>query len=193
MSALARLSAPAAALAARSFVNGKQLKPYEACRLRGGAEVRFGASSRHYRLRIPAEGGQSTAGKRAPPTEPADEPRPSAGPSATSSAEWAEPEVEHKKKKRKKEPKYMSKQVGSATRARACAHPDTQAAPHARRLHCAPCQVCCRPIYRARPDAQEKKKRRWLNGPQSRSKMSENERVAMGAGAGSGCFGPGFD
>ena len=191
---MTRPSAHPAALAACSFVNGKQLKPYEACRLRGGAEVRFGASSRHYRLRIPAEGGQSTAGKRAPPAEPADEPRPSAGPSANSSAEWAEPEEEHKKKKkRKREPKYMSKQVGSATRARACAHPDTQAAPHARGLHCALCHVCCPPIYRARPDAQEKKKRRWLNGPQSRSKMSENERVAMGAGAGSGCFGPGFD
>ena len=192
---MTRPRAHPAALAACSFVNGKQLKPYEACRLRGGAEVQFGASSRHYRLRIPAEGGQSTVGKRAPPTEQAGEPRPSAGPSANSPAGWADPEEEHKKKKRKKEPKYMSKQVGSATRARARATPDTQSTPHVRGLRCALCYVFCPPIYCARTctDAQEKKKRRWLNGPQSRSKMSENERVAMGAGAGSGCFGPGFD
>jgi hypothetical protein len=39
----------------------------------------------------------------------------------------------------------------------------------------------------------EKKKRRWLNGPKARHKMTENERVAMQAGGGSGCMGPGFD
>ena len=42
----------------------------------------------------------------------------------------------------------------------------------------------------------QKRAREWLNdGPEgkSRSQMSENERVAMGAGSGSGCFGPGFD
>ena len=42
-------------------------------------------------------------------------------------------------------------------------------------------------------DAKAKKRQKWLVGGKSRSKMTENERVAMGAGSGSGCFGPGFD
>ena len=42
-------------------------------------------------------------------------------------------------------------------------------------------------------DAKAKKRQKWLSGPKSSRRMTENERVAMGAGAGSGCFGPGFD
>ena len=42
-------------------------------------------------------------------------------------------------------------------------------------------------------DAKAKKQHKWLRDEKPRSKMTENERVAMGAGAGSGCFGPGFD
>ena len=42
-------------------------------------------------------------------------------------------------------------------------------------------------------DAKAKKRHKWLRDEKPRSKMTENERVAMGAGAGSGCFGPGFD
>ena len=41
------------------------------------------------------------------------------------------------------------------------------------------------------PKKWEKKKRRWTSGPKARSQMSENERVAMGAGASSGIMGPG--
>uniref|UniRef100_A0A7S0NYT0 protein-tyrosine-phosphatase n=2 Tax=Calcidiscus leptoporus TaxID=127549 RepID=A0A7S0NYT0_9EUKA len=41
------------------------------------------------------------------------------------------------------------------------------------------------------PKKWEKKTRRWLAGPKARSKQSENERVAMSAGAGSGIMGPG--
>lgn len=37
------------------------------------------------------------------------------------------------------------------------------------------------------------KKKKWLDGPKSSKQMTENERVARGAGGGSGCFGPGFD
>ena len=40
-------------------------------------------------------------------------------------------------------------------------------------------------------DARAKKVKRWVAGAKSSSQMSENERVARGAGAGSGCFGPG--
>ena len=40
-------------------------------------------------------------------------------------------------------------------------------------------------------DAKAKKLKRWVDGPKSSAKMSENERVARGAGAGSGCFGTG--
>ena len=40
-------------------------------------------------------------------------------------------------------------------------------------------------------DAKAKKMKRWVDGPKSHAKMSENERVARGAGAGSGCFGTG--
>jgi len=43
------------------------------------------------------------------------------------------------------------------------------------------------------PKKWQKKTRRWLAGPKTGRKMSENERVAMGAGSGSGCMGPGFD
>ena len=93
-----------------SFVNGKQLKPYEACRLRDGAEIQFGASSRHYRLRVPhgeAAGRRPASAEKAPIAEP--EAR--AGPSASSANYSAEPEerAEHKKKKRKKD--YVSKQA----------------------------------------------------------------------------------
>ena len=42
-------------------------------------------------------------------------------------------------------------------------------------------------------DAKLKKRQKWLSGPKTTSQMSENERVARGAGSGSGCFGPGFD
>ena len=42
-------------------------------------------------------------------------------------------------------------------------------------------------------DAKARKRQKWLSGEKPRSKMTENERVAMGAGSGSGCFGPGFD
>ena len=42
-------------------------------------------------------------------------------------------------------------------------------------------------------DAKAKKRAKWLAGPKSTSRMSENERVARMAGSGSGCFGPGFD
>ena len=42
-------------------------------------------------------------------------------------------------------------------------------------------------------DAKAKKRQKWLGNEKPRSKMTENERVAMGAGSGSGCFGPGFD
>ena len=39
-----------------------------------------------------------------------------------------------------------------------------------------------------------KKRAKWLQGGmKSSSKMTENERIAMMAGSGSGCFGPGFD
>uniref|UniRef100_A0A7S0Q8H9 protein-tyrosine-phosphatase n=1 Tax=Coccolithus braarudii TaxID=221442 RepID=A0A7S0Q8H9_9EUKA len=43
------------------------------------------------------------------------------------------------------------------------------------------------------PKKLAKKKRRWLAGPKARGKQSENERVAMMAGSGSGIMGPGFD
>ena len=42
-------------------------------------------------------------------------------------------------------------------------------------------------------DAKRKKVNKWLKGEKSSRQMTENERVAMGAGSGSGCFGPGFD
>ena len=41
-------------------------------------------------------------------------------------------------------------------------------------------------------DAKAKKRQKWLRDERPR-KLTENERVAMGAGSGSGCFGPGFD
>lgn len=39
---------------------------------------------------------------------------------------------------------------------------------------------------------QKHKVRRWTAGAKAHKQMSENERVSMGAGAGSGCMGPGF-
>ena len=40
----------------------------------------------------------------------------------------------------------------------------------------------------------KRKVNKWLKGEgKSFSQMTENERVARGAGSGSGCFGPGFD
>ena len=45
-----------------SWVNGKQLKPHEATRIRDGAAVQFGASKRFYRLQVDSEsaGAQSS-------------------------------------------------------------------------------------------------------------------------------------
>lgn len=41
--------------------------------------------------------------------------------------------------------------------------------------------------------ADAKRAKKFMNGPKSSGRMSENERVARMAGSGSGCFGPGFD
>jgi len=109
-----------------TFINGKQLKPFEASLLREGAAITFGASSRTYTL----------SGTAPPP--------------AASSRDDNDDEGALAGSKRPFEPPMHKKKW-------------------------------------------EKKKRRWLNGPKARHKMTENERVAMQAGGGSGCMGPGFD
>ncbi len=113
-------------------VDGRELAPYEACRLREGSTVSFGASTRAYRLE----------GCAPPPPEPAERPPPAAveGPALPG-------EGEGKKRKKKYTPE----------------------------------------------DYRNRKRKKWLDGQKSSARMSENERVARGAGSGSGCFGPGFD
>ena len=112
-----------------TLVNGKPIKAFEACLLREGAALSFGASSRVHRL-------QGCPSAVAP-----------AAPAAASTSSVAEgPMLPGEDRKRKYTP----------------------------------------------ADAKAKKAKKWLNGPKSSSAMSENERVARGAGSGSGCFGPGF-
>jgi len=119
-----------------TLVNGKPIKAFEACLLREGASLSFGASSRVHKLQ----------GCPAPSVQTA----PTAASASTSSDGVAEgpmlPGGEPPGGKRKYTP----------------------------------------------ADAKAKKRQKWLNGPKSSSAMSENERVARGAGSGSGCFGPGF-
>ena len=109
-------------------VNGKPLKPLEACLVREGAAITFGASSRSYKL---------------------------TGTAAASTSKWADDDE------------------GDDAEARAGSKRPFEPPMHKKKW--------------------EKKKRRWLNGPKPHHKMTENERVAMMAGGGSGCMGPGFD
>ena len=119
-------------------VNGKALKPHEATRLRQGAEVTFGASSRRYCLaRLNPSGARASASEASEEVE--------AGPQLPFAAGL--------------DMRDADEEAGSK-----------------RKMHV---------------KKWEKKKRRWLAGPKAKHKQSENERVAMSAGAGSGCMGPG--
>ena len=119
-----------------THVNGRPIKPFEACLLRDGSTVAFGASTRLHRL----QGCQL-------PSHTVPAPRPAEASGSQSAVQGpALPGEEPPGGKRKFTPS----------------------------------------------DAKAKRVKRWLGGGEkAKAQMSENDRVARGAGAGSGCFGPG--
>jgi len=128
-----------------TLVNGKPIRPFEACLLREGAMLSFGASSRTHRLEGCPAPSNASAHSFANFVA-------SSGAGAASSSEAAGP------------------MQGPAL-------PGGEP-PGGKRKY-------------TPADAKAKKMKRWVDGPKSHAKMSENERVARGAGAGSGCFGTG--
>jgi pSer/pThr/pTyr-binding forkhead associated (FHA) protein len=120
----------------QTFVDEKPMRPYEAVMLKDGAGVRFGASSKLFRVGV------------------------SGGPGA------AKPRWEDSDEERAPAPKGKDHFSIDATGAK-------RKVPH--------------------DFKRDKKKKKWLNGPKSSKRMTENEKIALMAGGGSGCMGPGFD
>ena len=141
----------------RTFVDGKPIKPHEATRIRDGAVLTFGASTRTYTLRGASGGGggggaSSSRGEAASSSARAGEIVPFA---ATAAAIGGGADADGgggggeggAGKKKKKSKQYWDEHK------------------------------------------KERKRQRILGG--GKKQMTENERVSMSAGAGTGCMGPG--
>ena len=139
----------------RTFVDGKPIKPHEATRIRDGAVLTFGASTRTYTLRGASGGGgggaSSSRGEAASSSARAGEIVPFAATAAAigggADADGGGGGEGGAGKKKKKSKQYWDEHK------------------------------------------KERKRQRILGG--GKKQMTENERVSMSAGAGTGCMGPG--